>query len=89
MAIFESNDPLVRYDVSLVMAKTRRWVLQLVDQLIAYEEGQITQEEEIALFQLLIDTGTCWQLDGHYQCVGATLIEAGLIKSPELAKAHR
>jgi hypothetical protein len=63
--------------------------LQLVDRLIAYEEGQITQEdEEIALFQHLIDTGTCWQLDGHYQRVGATLIEAGLIKPPERAKAH-
>jgi hypothetical protein len=72
----------------VVTAETRRWVLQLVDQLIAYEEGQITQDEEIALFQHLIDTGTCWQLDGHYQRVGATLIEAGLIKPPERAKAH-
>ena len=63
--------------------------MQLVDQLIAYEEGQITQEdEEIALFQHLIDTGTCWQLGGHYQRVGATLIEAWLIKVPERAKAH-
>jgi hypothetical protein len=73
----------------VLTAETRRWVLQLVDRLIAYEEGQITQEdEEIALFQHLIDTGTCWQLDGHYQRVGATLIEAGLIKAPERAKAH-
>ena len=61
--------------------------MQLVDQLIAYEEGQITDDEEIALFQHLIDTGTCWQLQGHYQRVGATLIEAGLIKPPEWAKA--
>jgi hypothetical protein len=62
--------------------------LQLVDQLIAYEEGQITEDEEIALFQHLIDTGTCWHLSGHYQCVGATLIEAGVIKPPqECAKA--
>ena len=57
--------------------------MQLMDQLIAYEEGQMTQDEEIALFQHLIDTGTCWHLDGHYQRVGATLIEAGLIKPPE------
>ena len=61
--------------------------MQLVDQLIAYEEGQITDDEEIALFQHLIDTGECWQLQGHYQRVGATLIEAGLIKPPEWAKA--
>ena len=62
--------------------------MKLVDQLIAYEEGQFTEDEEIALFQHLIDTGTCWQLQGHYQRLGATLIEAGLIKPPELAKTN-
>jgi hypothetical protein len=36
----------------------------------------------------LIDTGTCWHLEGHYQRVAATLIEAGLIKPPEWAKAN-
>jgi hypothetical protein len=36
----------------------------------------------VALFQHLIDTGTCWHLSGHYHRVGATLIEAGLIKPP-------
>ena len=58
--------------------------MQLVDKLIAYEEGQITQDEEIIeLFQHLIDTGTCWHLEGHYHRVAATLIEAGLIKPPK------
>ena len=57
--------------------------MQLVDQLIAYEEGQMSQDEEIALFQHLIDTGTCWHLGGHYHRVAATLIEAGLIRPPE------
>jgi hypothetical protein len=61
--------------------------VQLVDQLIAYEEGQVTEDEQIALFQHLIDTGTCWHLEGHYHRVAATLIEAGLIKPPEWAKA--
>lgn len=62
--------------------------MQLVEQLIAYEEGQITGEDEIALFQQLIDTGTCWHLDGHYHRVAATPIEAGLIKPPEKAEAN-
>jgi len=62
--------------------------VQLVDRLIAYEEGQITDDEEVALFQHLIDTGTCWHLTGHYHRVAATLIEAGLIKSPEQAEAN-
>jgi hypothetical protein len=61
--------------------------VQLVDQLIAYEEGQVTEDEQIALFQHLIDTGTCWHLEGHYHRVAATLIEAGLIKPPEWDKA--
>jgi hypothetical protein len=61
--------------------------LQLVERLIAYEEGHMTDDEEIALFQHLIDTGTCWHLSGHYHRVAATLIEAGLIKHLERAEA--
>jgi hypothetical protein len=61
--------------------------VQLVDQLIAYEEGQLTEDEQIALFQHLVETGTCWHLEGHYHRVAATLIEAGLIKPPERANA--
>jgi hypothetical protein len=73
----------------VVIAKThRRWVLQLVDQLIAYEEGQLTEDEEIAFFEHLVETGTCWQLQGHYQRVAATLIEAGLINSPLHTEAN-
>jgi hypothetical protein len=61
--------------------------VRLVDQLIAYEEGQITQDEEVAFFAHLVETGVCWHLPGHYQRVAATLIEAGLIKPPECVKA--
>jgi hypothetical protein len=61
--------------------------VHLVDQLIAYEEGQLTEDEQIALFQHLVETGTCWHLEGHYHRVAATLIEAGLIKPAERAKA--
>jgi hypothetical protein len=61
--------------------------VRLVDQLIAYEEGQITQDEEVAFFKHLVETGVCWQLSGHYQRVAATLIEAGLIKPAEQTEA--
>ena len=61
--------------------------MRLVDQLIAYEEGQITHDEEVAFFAHLVETGVCWQLSGHHQRVAATLIEAGLIKPAEQAEA--
>ena len=51
--------------------------MRLVDQLIAYEEGQITGDEEVAFFERLVATGTCWQLQGHYQRVAATLTRRG------------
>jgi hypothetical protein len=57
---------------------------------IAYDEGQITHDEEVAFFEHLVETGVCWQLSGHsghYQGVAATLIEAGLIKPPEPTEA--
>ena len=57
--------------------------MRLVDQLIAYEEGQITHDEEVAFFEHSVETGVCWQLSGHYQREAATLIEAGLIKPAE------
>ena len=62
--------------------------MQLVDQLIAYEEGQLTEDQEIALFEHLVQTGRCWQLQGHYQRVAATLLEAGLISSPVHTEAN-
>ena len=62
--------------------------MQLVDRLIAYEEGQLTEDQEIALFEHLVQTGTCWQLQGHYQRVAATLLEAGLISSPMHTEAN-
>jgi hypothetical protein len=59
-----------------------------VDRLIAYEESQLTEDQEIALFEYLVQTGTCWQLEGHYQRVAATLLEAGLISSPVHTEAN-
>jgi len=48
-----------------------------LDQLIAYEEGRMTEPDVIRLFQRLIDSGLVWQLQGSYGRMAQALIEAG------------
>lgn len=46
----------------------------------AYEAGgNMTQEEMIRGFQHLLDSGLVWQLQGSYQRMATSLLEAGLI----------
>lgn len=46
-------------------------------QIIAYEEGELNDDEIIELFQHLIDTGFVWQLQGTYGRMATRLIEEG------------
>jgi hypothetical protein len=48
-----------------------------VDWIIAYESGELDDEEIIEGFQALIDNGAAWTLQGHYGRTAAALIEAG------------
>jgi hypothetical protein len=52
--------------------------MDLVDTIIAYEEGNLGEQETIAFFQELIDSGLVWQLQGRYGRTAVSLIEAGL-----------
>ena len=52
-------------------------VNDIVAGVIAYESGELDEQETIEFFQLLINTGQAWSLQGHYGRTADALIEAG------------
>lgn len=44
-----------------------------------------SEEQLIEAWQLLIDTGTCWQLQGWFGRQATALIEAGICTTPARA----
>jgi hypothetical protein len=48
-------------------------------QIIRYESGELDEDQAIALFQDLLDTGLVFALQGHYGRTAEALVEAGLI----------
>lgn len=54
-----------------------------LDKMIAWEQGDLSEDETIALFQELVDSGLAWKLQGVYGRTANALIEAGLIALPE------
>jgi len=54
--------------------------MNYLDQIIAYEQGDLDEDEVLALFQDLVRTGLVWRLQGHYGRTARHLIEVGLIE---------
>ena len=50
-----------------------------INQIIAYENGELNESEVIELFQGLVSTGLAWSLQGSYGRTAKALIEAGLV----------
>lgn len=49
-----------------------------VGKVIAFENGEMEEEELVEWFQELINSGVCWQLQGFYGRTARDLIAAGL-----------
>jgi len=50
-----------------------------VDDIIAYEHGELDHDATLALFQRLVDSGLVWNLQGSYGRTATRFIEAGLV----------
>lgn len=59
--------------------------MDIVSAIIAYEQGDLPENEAIELFQKLIDSGMAYQLQGHYGRQAEALIEAGYCHRREVA----
>lgn len=54
-----------------------------LDQILAYEQGEMEDTEMLIFFQDLIDTGFAWQLQGSYGRTARNLIASGDCTLPE------
>jgi len=52
-----------------------------LDQMVAWEDGTLSKEDTIKLFQDLVDSGDAWVLQGCYGRQAQKMINAGLIKT--------
>jgi hypothetical protein len=51
----------------------------VIGAIIDYEQGDLDDDDTIALFQYLVDTGMAWSLQGHYGRVARYMIEQGFV----------
>ena len=53
-----------------------------LDRIIAFENGDLTDEQIVELFQELIDSGIAWNLQGTYGRMAMSLISNGFCTMP-------
>ena len=49
--------------------------------IMQYEDGSISDDDAIRLFQDLVDTGLAWELQGHYGRTAHAMLKAGVISN--------
>lgn len=55
----------------------------VVGAIMAYEAGDLDDDDTIVLFQHLVDTGMAWSLQGSYGRAAAALLDAGYVTRPD------
>jgi hypothetical protein len=53
--------------------------MNLAQQIIDYEQGELDDDQTVDLFQKLVDTGMAWELQGSYGRTAQFLIRAGVV----------
>jgi len=56
-------------------------MMEMVDDIMRYENGEMNEVQEVKFFQALLDTGTIFHLQGHYQRQMDRMIENGEINN--------
>lgn len=59
----------------------------ITTRIIAYESGEMSETDTIALFQDLVNSGLAWQLQGSYGRMATALIEQGDVTDPRAPRA--
>ena len=54
----------------------------IVGKIMAFEQGELDNEEVYSLFQFLLDSGMIHSLQGSYQRMAEELLLAGMISMP-------
>jgi hypothetical protein len=55
----------------------------IIGKIMAYEQGELDNEEVYALFQFLLDSGMIHSLQGSYQRMAEELLLAGKVEMPK------
>ena len=55
-----------------------------IDNIMAFESGELSEEDTIKMFQEMINDGSVWGLQGFYGRTAASLIKAGLCQHAEV-----
>lgn len=50
-----------------------------IDNIIAYEQGELTTRETVELFSELVKSGEAWRLQGHYGRTAKAFIDANIL----------